>query len=321
MYDCDAPKVRISVDVYSRKRPDGKSSKVSVYSQVYDGGFERTLKMEDGATIELSHIVKLLKLDVPAGTNPGSDDPAAGEAEGKLSSPATVEPTAAVTASRRRVSTLPFRRRNRNDVAGPALRVVDVDAVTEPSPTTATIATPKQKAFPGQTPEVHVRVSLTLEALDEEGEPLGSPNSQTTRLVIVRAGHEASEVDEVEDSRHWTVQVVRRDATVRFLSYYDLLFLLDFEGMRALNIVFQCFYTLRYRSAPTHSACKTSTASQHTTKLRPPPSPPKHPNPPRPPHTHLRRLPQLPLPSHPSSSDQAPPMITTAASIRSVWCV
>jgi len=41
---------------------------------------------------------------------------------------------------------------------------------------------------------------------------LKSVNSQTTRLVIIRAGHAATETE--PDSRHWTVQVVRRDATI-----------------------------------------------------------------------------------------------------------
>lgn len=208
-YDCDAPKVKISVDVYSRKRADGKSSKASVYSQMFEGGFDRSLKMEDGATLELSHIVTSLKLDVPheASTSEGKDanEPVDGDLRIPPSDAAAVTSSAITT--KRRLSTLPFRRRNRTDMVGPALRVVDVDAVTETP--VATIATPKKQH------EVQIRVSLTLEALDIDGNPLASPNSQSTRLVIVRAGQPAKEESE-EDTRHWTVQVVRRDATVSF---------------------------------------------------------------------------------------------------------
>jgi hypothetical protein len=58
------------------------------------------------------------------------------------------------------------------------------------------------------------------------GRPLASPNSQTTRLVIVRAGNPSNETE--EDTRHWTVQVVRRDATVHIIEciFRDSKFLL-----------------------------------------------------------------------------------------------
>jgi hypothetical protein len=62
-------------------------------------------------------------------------------------------------AGRKRLSALTFRRRNRAEVAGPALRVIDVDAVT------ARADMPEKKVD-----EVSVQVSLTIEALDIEGE-------------------------------------------------------------------------------------------------------------------------------------------------------
>lgn len=52
-----------------------------------------------------------------------------------------------------------------------------------------------------------------LKLLEYSERSLKSANLQTIRLVIIRAGHPASGTE--SDTRHWTVQVMRRDATVR----------------------------------------------------------------------------------------------------------
>lgn len=175
-YDCDAPKCRISIDVYSKKRPDGKSSKTNVYSTVFDGGFCRSLKVEDGATLELSHILASLQNEgqqqskqeeqpLPSSsTNAVNATAAAAAAPGEGTStdasgggpPSAVQETAPGNA-RKRLSALTFRRRHRPEVSGPALHVVDADAVSGPT------------TFGKQKNDVNVRVSITLEALDEEG--------------------------------------------------------------------------------------------------------------------------------------------------------
>lgn len=164
-YDCDAPKVRISLDVYSKKRPDGKSSKTTVYSAVFEGGFARSLKVEDGATLELSHI--LASLQAEAQTPHTEEAPATSskaleashDTEGGLDDAAPAASNdVGQSNSRRRLSAFAFKRRHqRSDVAGPALRVVDVDAVTE------------HTALESKKNDINVRVSIALEALDEQG--------------------------------------------------------------------------------------------------------------------------------------------------------
>lgn len=164
-YDCDAPKVRISLDVYSKKRPDGKSSKTTVYSAVFDGGFGRSLKVEDGATLELSHILASLQAEsqtaqteeVPATSLFVLNGSADTEAGLDGAAPAASNDVGQGS-SRRRLSAFAFKRRHqRSDVAGPALRVVDVDAVTE------------HAALEPKKNDINVRVSIALEALDEQG--------------------------------------------------------------------------------------------------------------------------------------------------------
>lgn len=62
-YDCDAPKCAISVSIIhapdSTDKPSDSTnahgSRTVVYEAVFDGGFGRTLKHEDGASLELSH--------------------------------------------------------------------------------------------------------------------------------------------------------------------------------------------------------------------------------------------------------------------------
>ena len=169
-YDCDSPKCRISLDVYSRKRPDGKSSKTTVYSTIFDGGFRRSLKVDDGATFELSNILTSLQNDGGQQQQqdrqlPTSSTNAVGIIEATTSGEGTPDAAGGLALQEvvssnalKRLSALTFRRRHqRTEVSGPALRVVDVDAAPEPA------ALDKQKNG------VNVRVSITLEALDEEG--------------------------------------------------------------------------------------------------------------------------------------------------------
>ncbi|KDQ09378.1 hypothetical protein BOTBODRAFT_37129 [Botryobasidium botryosum FD-172 SS1] len=57
-----------------------------------------------------------------------------------------------------------------------------------------------------------VRVNIRLEALDDKEQPLDTHNVQVTYLHIVKMGNPPAEGE--EDTRHWLVKVVRRDATI-----------------------------------------------------------------------------------------------------------
>lgn len=144
---------------------------MNVYSSIFDGGFRRSLKVEDGATLELSHILASLQNEGQQQVQQqepqqqpvsSSTDTTAAAAPGEAASTdatrgATSQDISSSNAFKR-LSALTFKRRHqRSYVSGPPLRVVDVDAMSEPT------TLDKQKN------DVNVRVSITLEALDEEG--------------------------------------------------------------------------------------------------------------------------------------------------------
>jgi len=68
---------------------------------------------------------------------------------------------------------------------------------------------------PGDQPKIKdetgIKVVIDIEALDEEGSSLSSPNSQLTYLHIVRMGSVPLEDD---DRRPWMVKVVKREAKI-----------------------------------------------------------------------------------------------------------
>ncbi|KAF8342632.1 uncharacterized protein EI90DRAFT_3115205 [Cantharellus anzutake] len=190
-YDCDAPKCKITVNAVSSKSsvtsPATTSDSIlATYESVFEGGFGRMLRLEDGATLELSSIASqevgtIAPIVHPPPTpNPEPD----------------VVPT--TPTSRKRLSAFTFRRRaQQTNVSGPALRVVDEDAVASP----ATL---------GNKDQTFVRVTIRLEALDENVQSMAIQNLQTTTLNILPAVNGGSEG--TENGKHWVVHVVRKDA-------------------------------------------------------------------------------------------------------------
>jgi hypothetical protein len=218
-YDCDAPKCSITVQVIvpsNQPNPSGDSGplnqRIAIYDSVFEGGFGRLLKLEDGATIELGrfehtpHGSPVVDVDQPSSkVDKGS---ATTEPLEPPEPPSQHNPTPSPTpenqenARKRRFTALNFRRRSQNrSVSGPALAVLDHDA------TTGTEVGEKEKDT--QTDD-GVRVVIQLVALDDSGKELSSVNRQSTYLHVMRLG---SPVTSGEDTRPWVVKVVKREAT------------------------------------------------------------------------------------------------------------
>ena len=221
-YDCDAPKCGIYVHVVlspshhlAEKSKD--QTRLLVFETVTDGGFGKMLKLEEGAMLELGRFEH----------RPHSPS----SKEAVTSGPVTEEPTstettdATATASeqqgsrhRKRFTNFHFRRRNHDRAAaGPALAVVDAQPADSDKQTTE-----------DDQDNLGVKVTINLKALDEEGKELKSVNEQTTYLHVVRYGAppiapvplpgQADQGPVEEDKRPWVVKVVKREATVSFLS-------------------------------------------------------------------------------------------------------
>lgn len=133
-YDCDSAKCNISIHVHALNNTT--SAPTTVFQSVFEGGFDRVLRLEDDAALDLSHI---------------ASESSSGGPETSTESPMTK-----TVSPRKRHSTFGFRRREQGNVAGPSLRVIDVDAATEPSDVT-------KKYGDG------VRVTIRLEALNSDG--------------------------------------------------------------------------------------------------------------------------------------------------------
>jgi hypothetical protein len=212
-YDCDAPKCGIYVHVLlSKDHPDAPVtsaasplSKLLIFETVVEGGFGKTLKLEEGAMLDLGRFEYNARKSAPP--NPSAailgNSPATSSPSGDLhdsASPSDAGAPASSRYSRRRFTHFAFRRRSQNrSVSGPALAVVDA----EPAPTNDT--KDKDDSKDG------VRVVIRLTALDEQGTELASPNEQVTYLHVVRFGEEAE-----EEARPWVVKVVKREATVSY---------------------------------------------------------------------------------------------------------
>ncbi|KAG5646368.1 hypothetical protein DXG03_003691 [Asterophora parasitica] len=219
-YDCDAPKCGIYVHVLLPKdHPDATAtvsgsglSKHLVFESVVEGGFEKLLKLEEGALLELGrfeHIPSAAAAAAAATATPtveASSTPDVSAPAPDASSNSNF-PT---TRNRRRFTHLHFRRRSHRSVSGPALAVVDA----EPTPAPADAApNAKGKEEPGA--DEGVKVTIRLAALDEQGTELASPNEQVTYLHIVRLGAKPEgQADTEEDTRPWVVKVVKREATI-----------------------------------------------------------------------------------------------------------
>lgn len=176
-------------------------AKLLVYESVVEGGFAKTLKLDDGALLELG---RFEHVHAPANLVEGkSADPTDAEA----GAPDNGAQPSVRNNARRRFTHFHFRKRSHNrSVSGPALAVVDA---AEP----ATVQDAK-KPTKEEAEQNGVRVTIRLAALDEQGTELASPNEQVTYLHIVRFGTGGDADADAEDLRPWVVKVVKREATV-----------------------------------------------------------------------------------------------------------
>jgi len=211
-YDCDAPKCGIYVHVLLPKdHPDAPVtsaasplSKLLIFETVVEGGFGRTLTLEEGALLDLGRFDnKAATTAPPNGSAASLTSPPVVAGESALSDDAQDPPILADVPSNNRHSrrrfTLGFKRwSHHRSVSGPALAVVDA----EPAPTNNDVKD-KDDSKEG------VRVVIRLAALDEQGTELASPNEQVTYLHVVRFGEEAE-----EEAKPWVVKVVKREATI-----------------------------------------------------------------------------------------------------------
>jgi hypothetical protein len=208
-FDCDAPKCCISVlvDVDSASGSshdkEKQSQKHVVFQIIVPGGFGRALKLEDGASLDLT---KYERKPVSSTTElASSSSPAVVNGSSALPQPIDGSTADATTGSnprpsKKRLSVLPFRRRGRQEIAGPALQVVDAEKAE---------AEGEEK----DKKEDHgVKLVLKLEALDEEERHFQIPNIQSTFLQIARVG--TAPTDGQQDTRPWVVTVTRREATI-----------------------------------------------------------------------------------------------------------
>lgn len=161
-----------------------------VYESVFPGGFNHVLGLDDGAVIELG-------LYEPSSASTPESSSLPTPAESKPESASTPTPTG----SRKRFTFLKHRR------AGPALAVVDAT----PSPQSPQSKDEEDEHDQG------VKLMIRLAALDEQGAELKSVNEQIVYLCVARFGTR-SETAGPEDTRPWVVKVVKREATVRFLT-------------------------------------------------------------------------------------------------------
>ncbi|KAG8952704.1 hypothetical protein FRC03_012024 [Tulasnella sp. 419] len=154
----------------------------------------------------------------------------------------TLAPPNALPHTKKRFSGFHFRKKHSHtggrEVVGPALQVVDADAEPtrdvnrtsvdgdhddqEPANGDANAAgVPKSGQVNGK--EEGVKVTITLEALNEEDQPLSTKNAQVTYLHIIRMGPPSTTVQDPssstanqvdDDSKPWVVQVVKREALI-----------------------------------------------------------------------------------------------------------
>lgn len=216
-FDCDAPKCCVTVQVIAPSNEQNTHEsfhRITVYESIFEGGFGRLLKLEDGATIDLGRFEHMAphgspvvgaeqsspKVDKDLTTAEVTELP---EVSSQLRTTPTPTPDHQENARKRRFTALSFRRRSHNPaVSGPALAVVDNDT------TTINEAGGREKDIVN---DDGVRIVIQLVALDDFGKELSSVNRQSTYLNVVRLG---SAVAGGEENRSWVVKVVKREATV-----------------------------------------------------------------------------------------------------------
>ncbi|EIW78369.1 hypothetical protein CONPUDRAFT_167391 [Coniophora puteana RWD-64-598 SS2] len=239
-YDCDAPQCRVTVHLvlpsnHPLAGPTDSSgvSRVLVYENIFDGGFDKVLKVDEGAMLELGKY----ELRPDASHSKAKDDGSANN-EGDAEASSAAASNSAQSAGNggatnnsngngngndrrsRRFTAFNFRKRhqNRAAVSGPALAVVDAEvqhnagAGAEGSdngsekPDEAASGEDKDSMKDG------VRIAIKLAALDGDGFELPSANEQMTYLHVVRFGSTPAPGE--EDHRSWVVKVVKREATI-----------------------------------------------------------------------------------------------------------
>ena len=181
------------------------SNKILVFEAIVDGGFGKMLKLEEGATLELGRFERH-----PSGAPAHSDDRNGAVDKTTNATVAPSNPTDDAPRANHRsrlFNNFHFRKPDQDRVTGPALAVVDAEAVT-----TAPTEEGKDKENKVEDNEDGVKVTIQLVALDEQGKSLPSPNEQGTYLHVVRLG--AKPADSEEDARPWVVKVVKREATI-----------------------------------------------------------------------------------------------------------
>ncbi|KAK1231435.1 hypothetical protein PQX77_005444 [Marasmius sp. AFHP31] len=264
-FDCDAPKCGIYVNVLlppghpeapgaetsSDVPPPSSSkprySKVLVFEHIFEGGFGKVLKLEEGAVLDLGRYEMQKGRTGPASA-PKQKEGAADQ-DTQNAGGASNSGNGGRNHGRRRITHLFRRKRNGVEVSGPALAVVDASSpptgndANNPAPAPSSDSKKKDDSDEG------VKVTIRLVALDERGTELESPNEQVTYLSVERFGtrvtaekkhtsavegsgtenseqarssaeKEGKEEEHIEnteveeDSRPWVVKVVKREATI-----------------------------------------------------------------------------------------------------------
>jgi len=243
-FDCDAPKCCMTVQVIlpsNEQNSQGTFHRITVYESVFEGGFGRLLKFEDGATIDLGRFEHI----AAHGSQAADADPSLHKIDkelitseiSELSEVSPPQPHTTPTptpdhqenARKRRFTALHFRRRSQNhSVSGPALAVVDNDA------TAVNEGGEREKDVQN---DDGVRVVIQLVALDDFGKELSSVNRQSTYLHVVRLG---APVAGGEDNRSWVVKVVKREATASLSHFIDVYILLTWMVYRLARIRSTC---------------------------------------------------------------------------------
>jgi hypothetical protein len=234
-YDCDAAKCRINVSVvlptdhpYAETIDSTGYSCISVFESIVDGGFGKVLHLDEGATLELGRFEhKHTEAETASSQITGVPESSRAADIANSSAPASSRNDRA----RKRFTGFNFRKRSANtSVSGPALAVVDAEA------SAPTVEGSEDKESKVEVKD-GVRVTIRLSALNEDGTDLSVVNEQITYLHVIRFG--AAPDEDKEDTRPWVVEVVKREATVRFVYIFTLRF----------------FYLLFHRLDPTHSTC------------------------------------------------------------------
>lgn len=212
-YDCDAPKCGITVHVavpathhLADKASGSAHSKILVFESITDSGFGKTLKLEEGATLELGRFEHSPRAQLPSTPDLKSEKEGASAviADTLSPSPTPEEGANAVVdpARKKRFTAFHFRKRapQERSVAGPALAVLDAEAKED------------KEEEKEDADSLGVKATIKLSALDASGKPLLCVNEQTTYLHIVRFGVQPPAGE--QDKRPWVVKVVKREATI-----------------------------------------------------------------------------------------------------------